>query len=327
MADFDTITVSSGELLEVSVNDDEILSNIVYDITASGAGVHIDAFGTGWEISDIGVKGLQEKDVPIITAGASDGGAGLIEHVYLGDGIDPSFSDSGGLASPAANVHSDPQGAFHEGHITFRKVFAKQFGHGGIRVNDTTIQDTDRSGEVLIERCYSRSSNMAQFLLGQEGHVVKDSLAEMIVSETQGNIGLQATGVSALDWQEGSSAGNTAEAKNCDVWVEDTYAYLALRGSDLQCENCRWQGARETDGRKTYGEVSGDISAPADRTPPEGVPMSPEEAASGQQNGGGGGNGNGNGNGDGKGVPPEVVFGLVGGGAVAGAWWVMNQNN
>ena len=254
-----TYEVPEGEQVRILVGENEYgeygdLENAL--IKAEGANVQIKSFGDDWTIRNVGIEGPTDGDQPDIDLD-TDGGSGLVENVYLGDG---DANDSGGIF-----VKKE-----HSGTITVRDCYVAEYLDNGIYAS-APGQSDGGGGTTGIENCYGENNGVAHFRVGGEGSYVRDSVA--VTDDAPG--GYISRGV----W-----------ARRDDIEVENTD--IKLTGDDATSAIWATGGAsvdyRNSDYETTYpyGDFDGDvdttdIGSDPDTSPPSGVPTSAEEAAGG----------------------------------------------
>ncbi len=267
--DYDTVTVGANERLVVTVDAGETLENKLYDITASGATVVIAAHSTNWTIRNVGIRGYNDRAEDDAFFGVSDqsGNTSRMENVYLADGAAGSGSQTGIWVNPD-----------HDGHIDFVNVNVQGMGDNGIYASAPGYNGS--GGTHTIERCYAANNWVSQFRVGSAGDEIVDSCAELTAD------GYDGRGIWC--WSPG-----TVTVRNTDVATRGRhYAMVAgandqatsVQGYDFQYGN---DGIFERYG-STVSLDSASGTSP-DSYVPEGVPLTPEAAASGDGSGGGGG--------------------------------------
>jgi hypothetical protein len=253
-----TYDVPSGEEVRILVGENEYgeygdLENVLID--AEGADVQVKSFGDGWTIRNVGIQGPTENTNPLIDL-KTDGGSGVIENVYLGDG--------GTDGQPGIFVHKD-----HSGTIEIRNCYVADFRDNGIYAS-TPGQSDGGGGATEIENCYGENNGRAHYRIGGEGSYVRDSIAY-----TDENT-LTSRGV----WVRRDDA----TVENTDITLTDsgsaTSVVWATGGASVDYV--------DSDYRTTYpyGDFEGDVDttdvgSDPSTEPPSGVPTSASEAAGG----------------------------------------------
>lgn len=261
-ADYETVEVPAGEVKSFTIAPGETMENTLVDITADGAGVYFDVKGT---LRNVGIKGEQPADETFAHVCAPDSdGEVLVENVYAGDGTDADVGESTAWWVDATGDDG------HRGTATFRNVHTAGFHDNAIYASGPgTKIGHDEGGEAHIESCFSRNNNISNFRIGTNGSYVKDSVVVVPedASAPEHPNGRNARGVRAI---EGATE---MLVENCEIYTPGFQAVEV----DGHCT------VRNT---SVVGEVTGDattenVDENVDRTPPEGVPMSAEEAATG----------------------------------------------
>lgn len=328
MAEFDTVTVPEGELHTEELGDEDSLENVLFDITAPGSAVSIDAFGDQWLIRNIGVKGqqaVQHDEVPMVVGCPEDGDA-LVENVYLGDGLNQTEIDDSHRGWGGIMCHSSDggDGEHHRGSITFRHVYGEKFGATIVATDaaasgrfelvpsrfDHAGGSREEFGSGVIEECYGRSNRNASFVVQHDPDVVRDCVSEQFADEMPGGvINYHANCVKAV---YGSRNSDNCLAENCDLFTDDSFHLAIFDQGQLESNGTRTGGQS----KDTFGPVDGETLDDPDTSIPEGVPETAEEAASGGDNGGGG-----NGGDDGDIAIDPARVAAVGAGAGLAWWW------
>ena len=254
-----TYDVPSGERVRILVGQNQYgdygdLENALID--AEGANVQIKSFGDGWTIRNVGIEGPTDGDQPDIDV-KTDGGSGLVENVYLGDGDE---NVSGGIF-----VKKE-----HEGTITIRDCYVAGYTDNGIYAS-TPGQSDGGGGATQIENCYGENNGVAHFRVGGEGSYVRDSVA--VTGDAPG--GYISRGVWARR--------DDIEVENTDIELtgdDATSAIWATGGASVDYRNSDYETTY------SYGDFDGDVDTSdvgndPDTNPPSGVPTSAEEAAGG----------------------------------------------
>jgi len=311
-AEYDVVTLGQGEAFTRSLGSGDTLENVLIDATADNADVHIGADGDGWVIRNVGIRGAIDigDDSPggdsaeyeggynsVFTVDASSGGSGLIENVYLGDGIEPGVDKSALIT--ATN---------HEGHIDVRN-----FNCGGFSTTAFYISGFGREqtgGTMTIEDSYfANSAGTAH--LRPAGNVtirnctITNTNEAIYIPKTFG--GYEKAMTSRGIWT--SYSGSTTLVENCDIDVREENTCDAPWDVNSCMALSVWAGEAPIDlvDCEVRGTVGGNVdesnvgSSP-DLSLPSGVPDSAEAAASGGTQSGSddsgsdsGGSGNGSG--------------------------------
>ena len=266
-ASYDTIKVSAGSTRTFSVGAGETFENKLIDITADGAHFRIQTSGSGWTIRNIGVKGANDDTSDTrgcIYCRADDGGEGLVENIYLGDG--------GG----SRTHHAPITGYGNAGHVTIRNVHIQGWGADGMYLSQPGVPAnfSSQGGTFTVEGCYAKNNNIENMRIGTPGSVIRDSVVHV---EGKDAVNANESGQKNPRGIWFKEQGDLL-AENCDVKVNGSYAVFQSSGGSGTLRNCR------IDGNIDSSIEQENVTSGADVTPPEGVPMSPEEAASGNAN-------------------------------------------
>jgi hypothetical protein len=281
--DYMEITVASGSIWDCDLSSGDTLSNYLIDVSADGAGIHIRAFGDGWEIRNFGITGVVDDNNGygnVIHSYVPGGGSALIENCYFGEGS----VDQG-----ASVMYTDID---HAGTLTVRDMYLRHWEEG-LYCSAPGIDSGGGGGVVQIENCYARNNNVQQYRLGTDGSYVQDSVAHVdgdVPTADNGNPGY-ARGVWAKE-------GGTIEIRRCDVLLKhdegasgiyegdnDETGLAQVRESEV--ETCCGAGPRFSGNV----DVGSNVGSNPDVSVPSGVPTTAEGAASGSSSGGGGGGG------------------------------------
>ncbi|THE65659.1 hypothetical protein D8Y22_06550 [Salinadaptatus halalkaliphilus] len=151
--DYETVTVSEGQRDVIEVEDGETLENVVYDVTASGAGVTIVATGTDWTIRNIAVWGQVDMgDRTVLGVADTDGGTSRIENVWLGDGS--VYEEKG-----ATGLWVDPD---HDGHLEIERVNIQEMSDNAFYCSPPG-STCGCGGMVTLRDCYAANSWVSQY--------------------------------------------------------------------------------------------------------------------------------------------------------------------
>ncbi|WP_266077835.1 hypothetical protein [Haladaptatus caseinilyticus] len=254
--EYRTITVPAGQTKSITVGDGETFENVLIDMTADGASALVRTSGSGWTIRNVGFKGIHPGGHYLLNPGVSStDGTGLVENVYMGDG-QVAGSDSGGVWVNA-NLP-------HRGTIQFRNVHVAGMIDNGLYGSGPGAQGY--GGNLHVDSSYFKGNTISNVRLNAKSRPCN---VTNTVVDTRGNkpcrIGCSSPG-STTTRAVWSWYGET-HVRNCDIVGRITTA----RGGSVTTTDVR----------------TGDQ---ADLTPPKGVPMSAEQAASGS--GGSSGNRN-----------------------------------
>lgn len=253
-ADFRTVSVSAGETRTFRLGGGDALEDTLIDITADGAEYRILAEGSGWSVSNVGVKGRFDTNQKLSAFVVQ--GDGAVENVYLGDG--------GGGESTGLYVHAD-----HAGRITIDRANVRGWPDNGIYAsspgNGSSHPNPGRGGTVEITDCYGADNGTSNFRIGTSESVCENCVA---VGGDRGFWGYyertEYVGCSA------SGAGEQFRA-GADAWPKSTDAVVVL--DDSHADGTLNSGP---------GTVEGEPGSSPETSPPSGVPSSAEAAARGE---------------------------------------------
>jgi len=268
--DHDVIEVGPGETYSARLGDGDSLENVIIDITANGAGYSIKADGDGWAIRNVGVRGLWDhtpSSSPLTVEVPDSNGSALIENVYL-----PGVEDY---------QRDDPTGIYvfpsTAGTLEIRNVYIAQCGDNGIYASAPANPDSHpvpgAHGSIQIYDSYITRCRVNVRLS------TASSLAENVVSTNP--VGGKAA------FRDYYGLGVTF--RNCDAYSPGNKCFKSgsstWNGSrDVSCgpgptlENCRAEGGTIISGPCP---VNGSPDSNPRTEPPEGVPLSAKDAASG----------------------------------------------
>lgn len=297
-ANYETITVSSGDRTEISVGDGETFANTLIDITAEGASATISATGSDWTIANVGVRGKQsptgdEDDIDLCEVTVPEDGSATIQNCYFGDG-----SERGQMA--AVDVTHD-----HAGTLAISNLHAARWAHAGVNATTCGWQRNENwpkdpgNGTVHIDTSFFENCNVGAVLLPSTGSTVTGTT---IIIDGQaparpfpgGGEGKDMNGI----WVRGDEFAQD-EIENTHILVTDELSERSPAaitvgespeygpppyGGDVTVANSqlkrKWKNYRELgDGTITTERLGEDPK----RAPPEGVPMSADAAASGTE--------------------------------------------
>ncbi|WP_117592821.1 hypothetical protein [Haloprofundus halophilus] len=263
-SDYETIVVDAGETYDVRVWGGETLENVLYDITADGAALNIDASGNDWAIRNIGVRGEYEDpsmDNFFTFEVTDDDGTGLVENVYAAEG---SYETDFAFVRKA-----------HEGELTIRNVYLEGWQEG-IYGSAPGIDAGGGDGPVHIENCYAKNNGVANYRLGSDGSYVRDSVAHVDARTSY-------SGYSRGVWVRN---GGDVEASGMNILIDyENAAWGVVENDNIETGGVVHLAESSVESRGGRGDIDGtvetnDIDDDADVAVPEGVPQSAEEAAS-----------------------------------------------
>ncbi|WP_458190609.1 hypothetical protein [Haladaptatus sp. NG-WS-4] len=247
--EYETITVAAGEHKAIEVGDGQTYENKLIDVTAEGAGVAFTTSGNGWTIRNVGIKGEHSGESFIMMPGVeSPDGEGLIENVYMGDGIKE--RESGGGVWVNANMP-------HQGVITVRRTHIANTVNNGLYASGPGSQGA--TGITNVEDSYFHSNNISNIRMNAKGDrtpYVKNCVVK--VDDSTPPCGENCSSPGAVNDRGVWSWYGTTEVIDSDIQG----GFVGTHGGDVEAR-----------GTNTGENVN--------LEPPKGVPMSAEEAAKG----------------------------------------------
>lgn len=281
-ASYDTVTVGAGETRRFSVGSGETLENLLIDVSADGAEAVINASGDDWVVRNVGIKGETHDggDRPIMRAT----GNGTVEHVYFGDGAALHGTRRVGIIVPGR----------HAGHIEFDGIHVQGVSSSALYAAGMARED-EGHGTVAVRNSLFRNNNVSHLRLSSDG-----SVAENVTVYNTNEVPALSSSVGGSNdvvlsrglYSSYGDTSQTVELRNCDIDVTNDNTCTAGQGynscgadaivssggnSGVAVTDCQIKGDVVGDGVNLQ---SGNGSSP-DLTPPEGVPMTAEEAAGG----------------------------------------------
>jgi hypothetical protein len=262
-ASYDTIKVPADSKKVIEVGPGETFENKLIDITADGAHVKLLTKGSGWTVRNIGVKG--ENNNMDGTYGTfylrcTDDGEALAENIYMGDGA----ADRCGHAAVSDWANA--------GTVTIRNIHIQGWSADGMYMSHAGNHVRQTMGVTQVENAYLKNNNIENCRLGTPGSYIKDSVVHV---ESQDAVPANQNGQTNARgiWFKEQSG---LKAINCDISVKGSHAVFASNKGEGTLKNCRVEGP--ITGPVEEVNVTGD----PDVSPPDSVPMSAEEAASGK---------------------------------------------
>ncbi|MFD1514280.1 hypothetical protein [Halomarina rubra] len=308
-AEYETITLSSGERQSYRLGSGDTLENVLIDASAPEADVAIRAEGDGWAIRNVGIKG--RFDIGASTGGIkyviSAEGNGVIENVYMGDGHEDGIWKGAMISGPDHAGHIDIRNC-NVAHWTANAIYAAGSG----RITEPGKTD-GQGGNYTFENCFFKNNNIAHLRLAADGTEV---------------IGCTFVNSSDVPGHPNTSGGDSGVVNSRGIYTGygDPSQIITVRDCDVRITDNNTNGAASafvSGSHSTYGELStidvqdsqvmGDIrgdhvevdssvgSSP-DTSVPSGVPKTAVEAASSGEttDGGSGGSDDGSDGGDGS---------------------------
>lgn len=263
--DYDVITVSAGDRYSVRLGSGDTFENKLIDITASGAKFRIVADGGGWAIRNVGIRGVWDsfdRESAIIVR-ADKGTTGVVENLYFGDGaIDDEYPGITALIVPDT----------HAGVLKIDRTNIQGMPDNAIYASGPGQSDEYGSagagGEVHITNSYAADCRAAHFRIGSYGSYVKNCVA---VGGDRGFLGrFRHTEAYDSDFSGGRFGDVVVGAGS---WESDasTEASVYLENCGYNTSHLYWD----------TNELEGESVREPRTEPPEGVPLTPEEAAAG----------------------------------------------
>jgi hypothetical protein len=284
-ASVETIEVSSGEEERIELDGGDTLENTIIDVSARGASVAIRARTRGGDIAirNVAIEGVDTQADDTINVAAYDEDATVtIENCYFGDGGEDDAGDGAGEGEGCIFVN-----ASHAGDLLIRNVHVANFetgiyasAPGNPPVESKPDKQVGEGGTVRIEDTYLANVEKSGYKLGSTGSYVENSIAK------------DAGNPVFVVWNE-------IDARDVDIRNRGEEAFNVGYKFDpageeavAVIEDCRAEAERYVVGP---GSARGEVDPNPDLSPPDGVPMSPEEAASGEDGSDGGGGDGGSG--------------------------------
>jgi hypothetical protein len=261
-ATHETVVVPAGEREIVMVDDGETLENVLFDVTAAGAGVTIIATGTEWTIRNVAVEGQVDMGSHTVLGVAdTGGGTSTIENVWLGDGS--VYEDNG-----ATGLWVDPD---HDGHLEIDRVNIQAMSDNGFYCSAPGT-DWGCDGTVAIRNCYAANCWVSQFRLAE------GTLENSVASVTDDRQYRRGRGLWA--WSPGP-----VEVRDCQFDMNGHhYSFVAGandRGSRIDVSTTEWDdafhGGWRTIGDGTVNFEDGNGNDPQNVVP-DGCPTSAADA-------------------------------------------------
>ncbi|PGF17315.1 hypothetical protein CP556_15230 [Natrinema sp. CBA1119] len=259
-AEGQTITIGSGETWE----------NKLIDMT-TGQDIIVTAHSSDWTIRNIGFKGKNTSGTGSATFGISDtaGGTCTVENVYLGDGSSTGNGNPNGHGQTAFWVAPD-----HSGHIDFKNVNIQNFADNAIYAS---APGNKGGGTIHIDSSFAANCYVSHFRLATEGSKVTNSSVSVDASEGYVGRGIWA-------WAPG-----TIEVDNCQIEMngQNSAIVAGANGSPTQVSvtNSDYdEGAGISEEAGSSVQLGDGVGTDPEAVIPDGVPTSPEAAASGASN-------------------------------------------
>lgn len=262
--DYDRVEIEPGEDRTIVLEPGESLENTVFDCTAEGARVTIAAHETDWTIRNVAIEGYLDVGSESAVFGLSDreGGTSTFENVYLGDG---SYDAGGETSETAIWVHPE-----HDGHLDVRHVNVQGFPDNGIYAS---APGGAGGGTVHIDRCYAANNYVSNYRIGSAGSKVTNSSVLLDEDGYDGRgVWIWAPGECAVDGCQLETNGN-----HYAIHVGASGSGSSAVVSNTEYDTDFHGGIEERFGATV--EVD-DVGTDPEAFVPDGVPTTPEEAAS-----------------------------------------------
>lgn len=279
-AEYETITISSGEQRQFDVGSGETFENKLIDLSASGADVQIVASGSDWTIRNVGFKGTADMSGPhspgenlggypnLITAS----GTGTIEHVYLGDGVAGDMVRKGAIGVSSS----------HSGHIDLTEVTMNGWTGNAIYAGGAAKSG---GGSLAFDRCLLKNNNISHLRIATDGTTVKNTVIyntnDVPLHPINGGV-VNSRGV----YDGYGTEDNVIEFENCHIDCTDSNtnggaSALAATKTTFRVRDSQIRG-------QLIGNVeTTNVGENPKHEPPKGAPTTAEQAASGAKSTGG----------------------------------------
>lgn len=263
---YDTVTVPRDGHRLFTIGDGGAFENTLIDISAPGATFRIEAYGSGWAIRNVGVRG--QWDVPSdgheqSISARVDGGAGVIENYYFADGVlDDVFPGLTGIYVQDGHSGTLRVNNVNLQHFPNNAIYAANFaGEGG--------------GTVEVSNSFAAHCLASHFRVSGDGSLVENCVA---VGGDRG-VWVQAGAVDVRDSDLSGHAANRADGDLvCGRNTSPTDAVANVEGAYFGTSAPGDQPINHP------GTINGTSTSGPPRTRPEqvgGVPLDAEAAAGG----------------------------------------------
>lgn len=232
--EYERVTVSEGERKTVYLEDGETLENVLFDVTATGASVSINARKkTEWTIRNVAIRGQVDMDEGcVLCVSDSAGGTSRIENVWIGDGA--KYAEGNGIGLWVGPEHS--------GHLDVERVNVQDMADNAFYCS---APGDEGGGTVALRNCYAANCGITHYRLSE------GTIENCVASVTDSRKYRQGRGVWA--WSPGP-----VEVRGCDFDMNGHhYSFLAGANeepSDILVSDTQWDdefydvGWREQDG-------------------------------------------------------------------------------
>ena len=265
-ADDYEVIEARGQTIRVGRGD--TFENKLIDFT-TGESFLLYVEGANSVIRNIGFKGLYRGASFIISIKAGRGDI-LFENIYLGDGATKEGADF---------VHGPGAVFMHRGSkadLTFRHCNVQGFPNNGFYCSNTPY-----GGSVRFESCFGKNNGVTTFRCGSDDDEIVNCVAYNDTTDYGRGYGgyVETNGRPVWVWN-----GGTVTIRDSH-FADGPYPYALVAGANGSPGSVDFQsgGYRGTIQRASGSTVSigSDVSRTPDLSVPDGVPTSPEEAASG----------------------------------------------
>lgn len=267
---YEIVTIPENTHENIAVHG-ETYENVLIDVSNAGASVQLTV--QNGTVRNVGILGEQSSDAPNhswMVVQASAGEEVRVENVYMGDGLDGDYG-GGGIF-----VHAN-----HAGECVIDRVHVAGSGDNGIYASGPGTPNGN-DGHVVIRDCLSINSTVSLYRIGSTGSVIENCVGWVDEDTPQyRNPGSPRTSRGVWHWY----------ATDCEVYDVDIdmkgrgAAILASRdGGHLHVHDSEIDGgdiAVDHAGNGAGEVTTDDVTDEPELEPPEGVPMSAEEAAAG----------------------------------------------
>ncbi len=279
--DYEVIKVSPGETWTYNLEPGETFENYLIDITANNADWQIRMHGDDMTVRNIGVRGnvnSPKKRNQISVANTSPSSESLIENVYFEGYTLSGFNNAVGTGGTATPVFVAPN---HAGDLLIRNVNFQSTPdnhiYGSAPGNGPEHPAPGNGGTVRVEDSYFFRTGAGAVRLGTEGSYAKNCIMDGDVHNTAANNSrpfwgyYEKTKLYDCDLMNGSPG----------AIVAGSSAWKKGRNAEIIAENCYFEDTGKHAAGATINGTSADRKPRTDPSEIDGVPLSPEEAASG----------------------------------------------
>lgn len=251
----------------IHVNCGETFENKLIDLT-TGEALNVAVQGGYATIRNIGFEGIYRGDGFMFSITAEEGPI-LFENIYLGDGATKEGADF---------VHG-PGGFFYHAvsnaDVTFRNVNVQGYPNNGFYCSNTAS-----GGTVTFDTCFGKNNGVSTFRCGDP----EDSIVDCVAYNDDTDYGegyggyVEENGRPVWAWSPG---GFTIEDSH---FAAGTYSYAMVAGANDEGADVEFvSGAIDGEINEAHGStvtLGDEVGDDPDLSIQDGVPTSPEEAAS-----------------------------------------------